>query len=255
MQLRLLKYTTMKSSAVLLKIFLISLSIFIWGCSGSVPVCDPDDLVKQKELNCYEVPDSPGLSKWRCKDSAGTITATGMLTDGERNGLWEIIEQNPLYGKIRSAGVYINGYKDGEWRSFYANGVLKSVSNFSNGCRDGYYSDYAENGVLLLKGTYKNGLKDGWWEIFHFNGVLQAKGYYLNDIPEGEWETFYENGVRESVGSYKDGKQSGYWKFWAPNGIQHSEGTYISGKKEGEWTFYETGGTRKVKYVNDQEIR
>lgn len=244
----------MKKRINLLSLTASGMAVFFWGCSSSTPNCSSDDLVKMKDLRCYEIPGVPGASKWRCTDSAGNYTAEGVLTDGERNGLWEINEDNPLYGRIRSTGVYLKGYKDGPWKSFYANGVLKSEANYSAGCPQGYFADYAENGVLLQSGNYSGGLKTGEWKIYHFNGVLQASGRYVNDEPSGEWATYYENGVQESKGSFADGKKAGYWYFWAPNGTPHSEGSYINGKKEGEWIFYIMGETKKVNYSNDEEL-
>lgn len=245
----------MKNTANLKRLAAAAFALMLAGCSSTAKNCSPDDLVKMKDLKCYEIPGLPGMSKWRCTDSAGTYTAEGILTGGERNGLWEISEDNPLYGKIRSTGVYLNGYKDGPWKTFYANGVLKSEANYSEGCPQGYFADYAENGILLQSGYYAGGLKTGEWKIFHFNGVMQASGSYINDEPAGEWATFYENGVQESKGAFKGGLKTGYWKFWAPNGTPHSEGSYVDGKKEGEWTFYSEGSSKKVKYSNDEELK
>jgi len=171
-------------------------------------------------------------------------------------------------------GEYKNGYKNGMFPEYYANGTKKSEYKYANGQRDGIcaewfenkqqkssynytrgniadgkYITYLENGQIEKEETYKDGQKI----IFskYENGKLsellelsvelypteqkKSEGYLKNGKKEGLWTFWYGiGGQKKSKGYYKDGNQDGQWVFWFPDGRVEYEGNYKNEMKDGQ---------------------
>ena len=75
-------------------------------------------------------------------------------------------------GEKRMEGNFVNGKRDGEWMSWYANGVIWSKGYFEKGLRTGKSWAYYPSGKLYLKGSYENGEKVGKWLVFNEDGIV-----------------------------------------------------------------------------------
>ena len=70
-------------------------------------------------------------------------------------------------------GCYKNGKREGEWKSWYDNGILWSVGNFNEGIQVGKTMTYYENGNLRYSGMYdKTGKRTGKWKFYDENNIL-----------------------------------------------------------------------------------
>ena len=75
-------------------------------------------------------------------------------------------------------GWYIDGLREGEWFSWYSNGVLWSYGRYSKGMRQGHSEAFHSNGVKQLDQYYKNNEPDSLWQFFANDGRLTMKLLY-----------------------------------------------------------------------------
>lgn len=83
-------------------------------------------------------------------------------------------------GVIKAKGYYKNGYRDGEWQSFYESGKLWSDEYFTNGLADGKISVYYESGQMMYQGQNKAGKPNGTWTYWNEKGQVVRKANYDN---------------------------------------------------------------------------
>ncbi len=79
-----------------------------------------------------------------------------------------------------------DGQREGEWFSWYPNGVLWSYGAYIEGKRNGYSEAYYENGTIRIKQQYYEGVPDGTWFFYSDNGdaileVVYDKGEKLSE--------------------------------------------------------------------------
>lgn len=94
--------------------------------------------------------------------------------------------------QLAEHGRFYYGLKDGEWRDWYENGKLKTVTNWANGYKSGYYAKYDENGNIETLGTYKKNRKANRW----INYKTADTTYFKNDSiysekPESKTSKFF----------------------------------------------------------------
>lgn len=108
-----------------------------------------------------------------------------------------------------------DGEKDGLWRAFHKNGLLKSESNYVAGLKEGIHREWDDSGVLLVEGQYANGKANGLMKWFHEHGQLAGEGNMVDDIREGPWKIcdIQENGFCIDA-FFTNGKRDGVWKIY-----------------------------------------
>ena len=73
-------------------------------------------------------------------------------------------------------------------------GKLDYVGNFEKGKRNGIFKEYYENGVLKGEVEYKNDIKDGIWRTYYENGQLELEGEFRDNKRKGKQKKYDENG-------------------------------------------------------------
>lgn len=101
---------------------------------------------------------------------------------------------------------------NGEYRSYYESGKIKTIENLNNGDRIGKYQLFYESGNLKSFANYISidGLRDN----------------ILNDVSK----SFYENGNLQSETRYKNGKFHGTSKHFSEDGKLLSEINFKNGR-------------------------
>ncbi len=84
--------------------------------------------------------------------------------------------------------------KDGEEKTKYPNGVIKTLGSYIKGKRDGQWYSWHSTGKPWSETFFENGVKNGPTKSWHDNGNLRYEGIYLNDSKTGVWKYFDENG-------------------------------------------------------------
>ena len=142
-------------------------------------------------------------------------------------------------GQIEEAGDYLRVYtkgskqdgREGEWKSYYESGNLKSVKKYLKGDRHGDWKSYYESGKPISIGSYVEGAKHGEWKLYYESGFPEEAGRYVNGFEQGEWVYYYENNKVQSTGAYLplndktahlidelEEAKEGVWKYFDENG-------------------------------------
>lgn len=156
-----------------------------------------------------------------------------------------------------------NGLKQGMWKEFYPNGVVKTEVTYTDDKMNGYLKEYSPKGSLLNTTKYilgvlqtnapelaKVDVKTGYYE----NGKVKFTAIYRDGVAEGIHREFDEDGNVKNAKIYIEGvltaegvldttgRQQGVWQEYYPSGQIKSKGEYINGVKIGEWIFYHANG-------------
>lgn len=221
--------------------------------------------VKQGLTSYYYYPDS-------------TIYKTIIFKDGREEGLAKEFAQD---GRVVTLTTYKKGYvvsrerinridqenrKQGLWKFFHANGLVKLEGRYSNDLKDGYFKEYDDAGKLIATTKWVGGEKqEAPVELvrlevakdYYPNGQLKAMQTYRNGIAQGvrrDYDeegnivsgSYFKEGIKVAEGiTREDGLKDGPWQEFFDNGNLKAEGNYDMGVKVGAWTFYHPNG--KVK--------
>jgi len=155
--------------------------------------------------------------------------------------------------------------KNGVWKEFYSNGILKDEKNYLNGKLDGYLKLYNDSGKLIEVLKYKNGEVDlqsndfdseiEIKEEYDISNNLIFRGSLKNNKKIGiqryfntkgkviKSQTFNIRGNLVSEGVVlKTGKKEGDWIYYYSDHQKQSEGKYLRGNKNGKWIYYYQNG-------------
>ena len=167
---------------------------------------------------------------------------------------------------MKKEGQYINGNKEGEWKTYdkdgdiilkesYKNGQLhgeferriKSHSirifgQYINGKREGKWCKTDDWSTIKL--NYKDGVKDGKYSISKLVGMCPEEDYYpvksfngefKNGRREGKWTFYYLEGELKEEREYKNGSRNGLCKEYSKEGKIERISNYKAGIKDGEY--------------------
>lgn len=217
----------------------------------------------------------------------GKVKFMGGLNKGLKSGIFREFDidgnmiQGYIYvrdtlvseGTIRAGGIF-----EGEWKTYYKNGVLKSKGPFTEGKKDGKWIYYYPDGKKEQEGKFKMNVLSGTWNWYYHNGQLKreeffngkgnlegtvteydslgnelAKGEYYNGRREGSW--FYHVGDFKEVGAFTLGEPDGPWKHFYRNGKVAFVGEYTEGEPKGKHIYYHKNGLRKLvgKYAGGEK--
>jgi antitoxin component YwqK of YwqJK toxin-antitoxin module len=148
---------------------------------------------------------------------------------GLKQGLWITYSTDTSY--IIEQGKFLNNKKQGIWKAYFPNGILKSEITFIKDEPNGMVNLYHKNGKIKESGIWQ---KDHWvgdYKYFYKTGVLSYKWHYnKKGKREGEQKYFHENGKIMYQGAWKDGKAEGTLKVYNNNGELTQEKMYNDGK-------------------------
>lgn len=129
-----------------------------------------NEILKNIQLNEYSgIIENPSDGLYQNKHDDGQLLIEGGYLDGERNGEWKTYCS---IGLLESKGNYIKGIKEGLWQEYYENGQLKRTVNYSKGDMHGLWEQYHPNSKLWAKGFYKYGHMIGEWRYYDEDGKL-----------------------------------------------------------------------------------
>ena len=157
------------------------------------------------------------------------------------------------------------GLKQGEWKEFYQNGVIKTEKTFKDDLIHGYYKEYDNRGKLVLTMLYENGAivksrveDEPDIEIvnkYDSDGKIIYSGPYRNKIPVGTHREYGKDGKIINAFIYNDnglltsegiideaGNRNGKWKDLFSDGKVQAEGQYTDNRRSGTWKFYNESG-------------
>lgn len=159
-----------------------------------------------------------------------------------------------------------NGKKHGTWKSYYQNGMIKSVSDYYCDFFQGNFYSYYENGNVESIQFYNEGnlltsieyYRNGFISKNSFYSYIHSKKESRNLKTTRELE-YYEDGKlkiqREVIEKEKDVEMEYVYEYY-PNGFLKSETELIDYNKNGVYReCYENGNTKyEGKFLNDKPI-
>ena len=173
---------------------------------------------------------------------------------------------------------FAKGRREGEWKTWYANGQLKTYYTYIKDQIEGVYtyydsigttiktetykksilegitSDFNENSTLRMTTNYKKGLKEGLQKEFIEGVVLIEQRTFKKDSLDGEWTSWHDNGTKKVVRVYKNGEPRGNWLFYDEKGAWMREQQYKKGLADGIWSFYDRDRFKVFHYYTLGEL-
>ncbi|MEI8006730.1 MAG: toxin-antitoxin system YwqK family antitoxin [Bacteroidota bacterium] len=166
--------------------------------------------------------------------SQDSINFTDAL--GRRQGVWKKVDKD---GHKKYDGQFKDGIPVGEFRYYYADGKLKTVSLMSGEGKTARTVSYASNGRKIAEGKYTNEKKDSIWRYFsELDGVLLSEENFITGTRSGVFKTFYPNGNVTEVIHFREGRKDGEWVQYFDDGKLKFKGTYVNDEKEGPFAGY-----------------
>jgi antitoxin component YwqK of YwqJK toxin-antitoxin module len=157
-----------------------------------------------------------------------------------------------------------NNKKNGLWKYFYPNGMVKKEGYYSHGVENGYFKEYDMEGNLVNTAKYADGIKledvaelvklevrkdyypDGKVKIaatYNKQGNLEGvrREYSMDGTIERSY--IFRNGIMIGEGIVTEkGEKDGFWKEYFDDGKLRAEGKYNKDLREGKWKFYHLTG-------------
>ncbi|MCX6226198.1 MAG: hypothetical protein NTV01_15855 [Bacteroidia bacterium] len=110
-------------------------------------------------------------------DENNIVIASGEFIEGLEEGPWSY-----QTGDNTEKGSYKAGLKDGVWKEFYADGILKNEGSYVQGSPNGRHKLYYETGKIKEEQNYRMGQKDKTWWVFDPDGNVVISYVYSNDV-------------------------------------------------------------------------
>lgn len=98
---------------------------------------------------------------------SGAVISKGKYIEGEREEDWIL-----TVGDHSEQGNYLAGLRNGGWKYFYTDGMLKFEGNFVDGAANGKHKYYWPNGKQKEIRQYVAGQASGKWKSFDTNGNI-----------------------------------------------------------------------------------
>lgn len=179
----------------------------------------------------------------------GNLTSEGIIdTAGQKQGPWKEYYPN---GVVKSKGSYLNGKRVDEWTFYFANEKTEQIGKYDKkGKAQGPWKWYYESGNILREENYRNNQQDGLMTEYSDSGKVITKGEYLDGLKEGPWMLELQEYKEE--GTYKADKRDGEWKhYYTETNTLRFVGKFIDGTPDGLQQFYYANGKlkQKGKYV------
>jgi hypothetical protein len=98
--------------------------------------------------------------------------------------------------KLIETGTFLNGQKDGEWKSYSKEGTLIKTIHYSNGVLNGEVLFNYSSGKKKLSGNFSNGLKNGYWAFYSQEDKIQWDLTYQEGKPTGNAQSYDSKGKK-----------------------------------------------------------
>jgi len=173
-------------------------------------------------------------------DSKGRITARWFQKEGFKHGEFKTfyvndqLNEHVFYEKGHMNGAYVKKYRTGE--------LEKTVSNYNNGRVDGTETTFYKNGKREKTVKYINGFLHGVYQTFYRNENKTVETEYRNDRQHGIRRKFFENGQLEYIERYKDSSKNGPYEIYREDGTMKESGDYSNSNRNGLIKFYNKDG-------------
>ena len=151
-------------------------------------------------------------------------------------------------------GKILAGKKEGEWKTYYSNGYIKTLENYKNDTLNGPKISYRPDKSLRAKSFYRKGVVVDSFILYHSNGKINSAEWRgENGKSQGVFKIYHENGLLSQVGKHRDGNLDDTSKTFFENGILKEMEFYQNNQRNGTWKYYTKDGklSKVENYKND----
>ncbi len=184
--------------------------------------------------------------KWVKKDKYERVLYEGNFKDGKPEGEFKYYYDNK---DIKTISVFSKNGTFCRTKHYFPENVLMAEGNYLNEKRDSVWKFYNAPNALVSEESFKNGKKDGFEKNYNGKGKLVEERNWKDSVLNGTWKKYYENGEIQQEGNYLNGKLEGQMTFFYPEKIVAVSGSYVHSLKQGKWVQYHRSG----KYITQSE--
>ncbi|MEI6174007.1 MAG: toxin-antitoxin system YwqK family antitoxin [Bacteroidota bacterium] len=195
------------------------------------------------------ITDSQGRKQgfWRKVDSLGRPIYEGRFKDGFPGGEFRYFYPD---GKLKTVSVILNQGKKARTVSYFPNGRKMAAGVYLNEKKDSTWQFFSEsNGTLVSEQSFQAGLANGPSKVFYPDGGLSEIRNFRNGIMEGIWEQYYLEGKLKLHATYKAGEKQGSFQTFYSSGKIMISGQYDAGHQDGPWVYYNENGSISKKEI------
>lgn len=142
--------------------------------------------------------------------------------------------------RLKTKGFFVAGNREGEWKTWYPNGLLQSTVSFSNGKQDGLAQEWYDflvdsKHILKLRGSYTAGSQEGQWQSYFRDGKVETEQHFQTGQLDGTVTYYYETGEKKLVSHFQRGILEGQQTEYYPNGKRKAQVSFRNNLKHGEY--------------------
>lgn len=169
------------------------------------------------------------------------------IKNGVINGEYSSFYPN---GVIKEKGSYLAGHKIDLWTEYYPNSNEKAVKTYKNSIlikTINYYPSPKNKKLKKSIQNYTNGLKSGEFiNFYNEDNKISQTTHYKENLKNGGHKSYYKNGNIKLIANYSNDLLDGSMKeFYQDNSIKCLK-TYIKGELTGEEKCFFKNGKVKV---------
>ena len=194
----------------------------------------------------------------------GEKASEGCLVDGKPEGEWKTFYEN---GILKSKGSRKVFELDGLWEFYYENGTIQRRVEFEKGQKNGKKWSYDENGTLLTESAFNNNIQVENQRVYDPAGWLKKRIPFAAGKPHGWGREWASDGRVIALFEYDQGRlrstqrinalddqnrKTGLWMEWNSMERKTEEGPWRAGKRHGVFKFYD--GFGQLDYLEKYEF-
>ncbi|MGP1991010.1 toxin-antitoxin system YwqK family antitoxin [Zobellia laminariae] len=131
---------------------------------------------------------------------------------------FEVHKKDLVLDQLEGRWYYKNEPFNGYSIKSHDNGAIGERLGYVDGKREGIFKQWSSNHVLRVQSYYKHNRLDGiyktWWE----NGTLSEESHYVDGVLHGTQKHWYDTGEIAKERNLVEGKEQGMQKAWLKNG-------------------------------------
>tara|TARA_B100001142_G_C14203223_1_gene604667 strand:+ start:264 stop:938 length:675 start_codon:yes stop_codon:yes gene_type:complete len=154
---------------------------------------------------------------------------------GQRDGIWKGYHPN---GVMKYEGVFVNGKETGVFKYYNYSASLVIKLNYLDPGVKSKAVIYDNNGVVQSEGEYLHKKKNNLWTYYDNNNNVISQINYLNGVLHGEYTSYYDNGFKSEVSIYENDLKNGVSYLFYRSGNINVECFYVDDRLHGQAKFY-----------------
>lgn len=161
---------------------------------------------------------------------------------GQKQGEWKKYHKN---GMLRYVGNFINNKPVGEFKNYYETGNLQSKMDHKGSVS--YFIAFYKTGEVQIVGKYINQKRDSTWNFYDVDGYKKSSEFYINGQKNRTSYLYFTNGNIAEEKEFFNDFENGKWITYFENGKKKIEATYENGGLEGKAIYYSSEGKRSIR--------